>query len=309
MHQVSVVMAVRNDANSVSASIRSVLNQTDVDLEFIIVGDGSDFATQTVLRDWAEQDHRVILIEQPHSGLTQALRIGCERATSPYIARQDAGGDVSLPGRLHKQTLQLDANPHAAVASCGTRFVTTDRIPLFDILHTNNDVARSTANRHVTGFKGPSCHPSTMFRNDMYNRVGGYRAAFYFAQDVDLWLRLLEVGEYAAVPELLYESVIDPSSVSGMYREEQKKLAALATKSATLRVSGRSDSEILRSAVEITPAAGAENNRRRVAAAHYFVGCCLRERNHPDARRYFRRAIAAQPWHAPAWWRLLSPWL
>ncbi|MDH3376910.1 MAG: glycosyltransferase [Gammaproteobacteria bacterium] len=305
MHQVSVVMSVHNDAYSVSASVRSVLNQSDVDLEFIVVADGSDNETRTVLRDWANQDSRLILIEQPHRGLTQALRIGCERATSPYIARQDAGGDVSINGRLHKQTLQLDANSRVAMVSCGTRCVTIDRIPLFDILHTRDDVARSATNRHVTGFKGPSSHPSTMFRKRMYNQVGGYRSEFYFAQDVDLWLRLLEIGEYSVVPELLYESVIDPSSVSGLYREEQQMLAVLAIKSAASRASGHSDSEILSTAAEIRPVSETKKNRRRVAAAHYFVGCCLRERDHPDARRYFRQAIAAQPWHARSWLRLL----
>src|SRR5690349_20597011 len=96
---VSVVMGVYNAASDVEPSVRSVLEQRDVDLEFIIVDDGSTDSTAATLERLASADRRVRVLHQANQGLTRALIRGCAAARGTYIARQD-NGDLSLPGRL-----------------------------------------------------------------------------------------------------------------------------------------------------------------------------------------------------------------
>src|SRR5262245_12696845 len=96
---VSVVMSVYNGASSLSVTMNSVLSQAGVDLEFVIVNDGSTDGTGEILDDYALSDSRVRVIHQKNTGLTGALILGCAAATGEFIARQDVG-DTSLPGRL-----------------------------------------------------------------------------------------------------------------------------------------------------------------------------------------------------------------
>ena len=54
-----------------------------------------------------------------------------------------------------------------------------------------------------TEVHGPSSHTSVMFRREAYEKVGGYRAEFDVAQDLDLWMRLVRSGRCWATPEVL----------------------------------------------------------------------------------------------------------
>ena len=62
-----------------------------VELEFIVVNDGSTDKTGEILDDYARRDHRVRVIHQENTGLTRALIRGCDAARGEFIARQDAG--------------------------------------------------------------------------------------------------------------------------------------------------------------------------------------------------------------------------
>ena len=94
--EVSVVMSVYNGASNLAATMDSILSQEGVELEFIVVNDGSTDETGEILDDYARRDDRVRVIHQENTGLTRALIRGCAAATGEFIARQDAG-DVSLP--------------------------------------------------------------------------------------------------------------------------------------------------------------------------------------------------------------------
>src|SRR5690242_4437672 len=74
---ISVVMAVYNSAQTAPESIESILQQTFVDFEFIIVDDGSTDATGEILRDYAALDNRIRLYTQEKSGLIASLNRHC----------------------------------------------------------------------------------------------------------------------------------------------------------------------------------------------------------------------------------------
>ena len=102
--EVSVVMSVYNGATGLSRSVDSILSQEGVNLELIVVNDGSTDQSIDILQEYASSDERVRVISQQNQGLTKALVVGCAAAHAEYIARQDAG-DISLPGRLIKQLM------------------------------------------------------------------------------------------------------------------------------------------------------------------------------------------------------------
>jgi hypothetical protein len=177
---------------------------------------------------------------------------------------------------------------------------------LFDVRQDEGELNPALRTLDPTELTGPAHHGSVVFRRAAYEKVGGYRAEFYFAQDLDLWVRLAEVGDHTVVPKLLYRAAMGPDSLSGRYRREQLALTRLIAESARLRRAGLGDEAILQQAAAIRPTSA---SRRRWAArsrAMYFIGACLRKRCDPAAVEYFKQAIRENPVHLRAWWRLLS---
>jgi len=301
---ISVVMGVYNGDARLPETIDSILSQQGVSLEFIIVNDGSSDRTPEILEEYAQRDARVKLIQQENQGLTKALINGCAAATGQYIARQDAG-DISLPGRLSMQLQSLSSDSHASFISCGTRFVGPEREPLYEVVPDGADLTEPLLSLDMHKIKGPSMHGCTMFPREKYEQVGGYRAAFFFAQDVDLWIRLAEKGRHIGIQDVLYQAAITVGAISSRYRREQVETARVILESARRRRNGFSDHDLLQEARTIRPNANGKLGRLERANALYFVGACLRESHSPKALYYFRLALRTYPLHLRAAVRLL----
>jgi hypothetical protein len=137
-----------------------------------------------------------------------------------------------------------------------------------------------------------------MMRRSTYEQAGGYRAAFYYAQDIDLWSRMVELGPHRVVPEVLYEATLSPDSISGSRRQEQQQFHALIVGATEARRSGDSEQPWLAEAEALSERCRhAPRNPRREAAGAYFIGACLLD-EHPDlARSYLLQAVKLNPWH------------
>ena len=86
-------------------------------------------------------------------------------------------------------------------------------------------------------------------RATTYELVGGYRSSFYFAQDLDLWVRLAERGRHLAIQETLYEASLTLGSISTRYRKHQvDRPLVFILESARVRRDGKDDAEVLASA-------------------------------------------------------------
>ena len=301
---ISVVMSVYNAAAQLRESMDSILSQEGVRLELIVVNDGSTNGSPTILEEYANRDSRVKILHQENEGLTRALIRGCAAAKGKYIARQDAG-DISLPGRLIKQVNHLAETPNAAFVSCATRFVGPAGEYLFEVKREPREADDRLMTLDLDRIQGPSSHPSTVFSRVLYELVGGYRTAFYFAQDLDLWIRLGEVGRHIVMPEVLYQASFTLGSISGLYRKEQIETARLILECARLRREGKSEEPGLQKARRIRRPAKRRHNRLGRARALYFIGVCLKKRKDPLAQDYFKQALLAFPFHVKSAARLL----
>ena len=96
---VSVVLAVYNGDAYLDRSIRSVLDQSHKDFEFIILNDGSTDRSLEIIEGFSKQDPRIVVLNQENRGLTASLNRMIHMARGRLIVRQDAD-DISLPSRL-----------------------------------------------------------------------------------------------------------------------------------------------------------------------------------------------------------------
>jgi glycosyltransferase involved in cell wall biosynthesis len=301
MTAISVVMGVYNAAATLAATLDSILDQAEGDFECIVVDDGSTDATPAILAEYAGRDPRIRVIRQANAGLTRALIAGCAAARGTYIARHDAG-DLSDPRRFALQKRALDEDPAVVFVSSATQYTGPELEPLYV------SRAGSSESISIVDFSdprivvdGPTHHGSVMFRRDSYERSGGYRAAFFYGQDWDLWYRLAEIGRFRAIDDVLYTARIMPESISGAARLQQEQLADLSRAALEARHRGQSETAILERAAAIGRAPRRGLGRR--GKGLYFIGEALRRNGDRRARAYLRRSIVAWPFSVRAWVR------
>jgi glycosyltransferase involved in cell wall biosynthesis len=191
---VSVLLPVRNAAATIARAVASVQAQTLRDWELVVVDDGSTDGTRDWLRRAAVTDARIRLVEQPARGLVPALNAGLAAARGRFIARMDAD-DECHPERLAAQAEWLETNPPTGLVAClaafgGDRAANAGYALHVDWLNSLVTPREIALNRFV---ESPLAHPSVMFRREVVERHGGYRAG-NFPEDYELWLRWLDAG-------------------------------------------------------------------------------------------------------------------
>lgn len=286
---ISVVIGVYNAECYLRASLDSILSQEGVTFEVIVVDDGSTDTTAAILREYAQRDGRLRVITQPNAGLTSALIAGCSAAQGRYIARQDAD-DLSMPGRLLAQQRMLEADDALAFVSCWSEVMGPEDEPL--LLYRRPAGADAATRQLMFDRIGPPGHGSVMMRRDAYERVGGYREKFYFAQDSDLWLRLGQIGKLDYAQRVLYRYRLAADSISGRLHARKLPYACLIDELHAARLRGEDDSGLL--AATVLPALGSGGDvevKPSSGMTQYFIGRCLMARRDPRARKYLWSAL------------------
>lgn len=305
---ISVVISVYNDEKHLQRSISSLLEQTFVDFEIVIINDGSIDSSRSILDDYSRRDNRLRVVHRENRGLTQSLIEGCELARGGFIARQD-GDDLSSPTRLRKQLDLLQSNSNLGFVSCFTDYI-DDQDQLVDHIEREIDSDKATQ-ALLHDRQGPPAHGSVMFRRDLYEKVGGYRSCFYYGQDSDLWLRMGAFAKLAYCPETLYKARISPQGISSRTSDLQSQFGELGQASHAARMRGEEDSKYISAAEELTSLIRSKKlhlkqDPKLQAAAHYRIGTRLWRLRNKAARTHFSEAIRLDPWNWKARARLLS---
>ena len=178
------------------AALPAALGQRDVELEIIVVDDGSADETPQRLAEIADPRLRV-LRSASAEGVARARNRGIAAAQAPWVAFLD-DDDLWSPLKLRAQ---LDALAAAAAdyAYAAALFVDRAGTPLrLDPAPEPETVARALRGSDVVG--GPS---TVMVRTELARELGGFEPSLSVLADWDLWLRVAEVGRPAACREVL----------------------------------------------------------------------------------------------------------
>jgi glycosyltransferase involved in cell wall biosynthesis len=219
MPEISVLLPVFNARRYLAAAVQSILNQTFSEFELIAVDDGSTDGSLEVLRAFARRDSRVRVISRANTGIVGALNDAVDAAHAPILASMDAD-DLAFPERLARQRAHLNQAPD--VVLLGSAVVVIDpagrrvrRMPR-PLEHDRITAAL------LRGDGGALIHPAVLLRADACRRVGAYRLAAQFTEDLDLFLRLAEVGRAANLAEPLLYYRMHPTSVNFTRRQNKR---------------------------------------------------------------------------------------
>jgi len=234
---VSVVMSVHNGARFLDKAIHSIRDQTYRNFEFIIIDDGSADATPEILARHAADDSRISVLSQQNRGLMESLHRAFAAATGKYIARMDAD-DVAKPYRLEMQLEFLTSNPDIALVGGAIEIIDSESKVLATIRPPSHP---EDLRRELQEFGNAIAHPTVMFRRRALDEVGGFRRAYQYAEDYDLWLRMVENFDLANLPEVLLGYRRHEAAISQRHIKQQALSALCARTTAKLRLRGHPD--------------------------------------------------------------------
>jgi glycosyltransferase involved in cell wall biosynthesis len=286
-------MTVYNTETYLVRSVESILAQTFDDFEFIIINDGSTDSSISILQEFQNQDRRIKLFSRDNKGLAFSLNEGLGYARGRYIARMDAD-DIALPERLEKQTEFLENR--ADSVAVGSRVMLIDSQGLSLRPFAERTTHEEIDSEHLAGRGGAVVHPAVTIRRDAMQKVGGYREGMEPAEDLDLFLRLAEIGKIANLPDILLQYRMQPKSVGHTRRLEQKHKAELAVKEAHAR-RGLSFSNQLK----FGPDRQASESEMHQKWAWWALGAG----NLKSARKHALLAVRKQP-YAKQNWKVLA---
>ena len=176
---VTVIMSVHNGADTVKQAIESVLAQTMEEFIFHITLDACTDSTEEIVNSFDDQRIKVVSNEV-NLGLTVSLINAVDTVTTPFWARIDAD-DCWSSEKLSAQANFM--NQHSDI------FVYGESHSLKSDRHTLTSPADLSLKNNII-------HSSVLVRTD---RTMNYDPSFRFAQDYELWLRILRAGKNISI--------------------------------------------------------------------------------------------------------------
>jgi glycosyltransferase involved in cell wall biosynthesis len=211
--RVSVIVPAYNAAVYLPHAIDSVLAQTFVDWEIVVVDDGSTDHTQSVVESYRPAlAAKLQYIHQSNHGLPAARNTGIKAARGEFIALLDAD-DVWLPQRLERGVQVLDSDPeiglvHARVARIDTKGMVIGQLKV-DPKYMSGRIAHDIYIRraHIV------C-PTVMFRRRCLDKGGWFDESMRATEDRDLWFRIALHFKIEYIDEILAYYRLSPSSMT-----------------------------------------------------------------------------------------------
>ena len=190
---VTVLLPVRDAAQTLPACLRSVARQVEARLRCLVIDDGSTDESAEIAAAFAAADRRFELVRRPARGLVETLQLGLTRCDTELVARMDAD-DLMHRRRLRRQVDLMRRAPEVDAAGCHVRLFPRSSLGpgmrayerWLGSITTPDDIARD---RYV---ECPIAHPTLIARTNVLAEVG-YRDQGW-PEDYDLVLRLLARG-------------------------------------------------------------------------------------------------------------------
>lgn len=211
---VSVLMTTYNSEKYVYETIKSVINQTYKNWEFIIIDDASTDGTYEIITSVSFTDDRIKIFRlEKNQGQAYALNFGLEKCSYDLIARID-NDDLMAQDRIEKQVSYMNRYPEVAIVGTYVNYINSKSRFLSrgktDFISTE-EISEKIKNNELVGFN----HPTVMMRKKIISKHGGYREEYWPADDIDLWNRILENGyRIEIIPEYLTDYRIHSDSVT-----------------------------------------------------------------------------------------------
>lgn len=192
--EISIVTCSYQQGKFLDATMRSVLDQRYVNVEYIVIDGGSSDGSVEIIKQHADQ--LAYWVSERDNGQTDALIKGFKHSTA-QIQGWLCSDDLLLPGALKTVALFFENHPEVDA-------VYGDSLWIDSAGHYLRPKKEIGFNRFTFLFDhNYISQPSMFWRKSLYDKVNGLDASFNLAMDADLWERFSRHTKIAHIPQYL----------------------------------------------------------------------------------------------------------
>lgn len=212
---VSVLIPVYNCSKYIESALKSVLSQTFQNIEIIVVDDGSEDETASLVKKY----NRVRYVYQSHGGISAARNRALHEASFELIDFLDAD-DLMHPKKLEKQVAYLEENSKCDLVFC--RYQNFLDLRQTEITPRHQQIME-IENIHLIG---------ALIRNRLFQQYGYFNTRLNYGEDTE-WLEGVSMSGVQIshiIDEVLYFRRIHANNLSIMHHslDEKEKLSVRA---------------------------------------------------------------------------------
>ena len=211
--RVAVIVPAYGVAHLVGEALASLQAQTLTDWECVVIDDGAPDDVAAAVAPFLT-DPRIRFMASANHGVSAARNVAIAATTAPLIALLD-GDDRLRPGYLAAMAPVLENDLSVRLATCNA--LVFGAVPRERLCFTRYQGSGDGVHGSLTDVldRSFSVYIGTTFRRADFAAVGGFNESMTHSEDLDLWVRLLELGGNAHyVDQVLGEYRVRPHSAS-----------------------------------------------------------------------------------------------
>ena len=202
MPAISVVIPLYNKSEYVLKAIHSVLAQSFLPTEIIVINDGSTDNSLEVIEQI--NDDRIIILNQRNEGVSVARNVATRRAVSEYVAFLDA--DDWWDKHFLESMMQLIVRFPNADLYGSNYYIVKNQVATPAKVGVADDFEEGYINYfevYSNTFWVPINCSFAIVRKEVFLSIGGFKPNLKFGEDLDLWIRMALKSQVAYVNKRL----------------------------------------------------------------------------------------------------------
>ena len=207
----SIIIPVYNKEKFVAKTLKSVLSQTYIDYEIIVVNDGSTDESETQIIQ--QKDSRIQYYFKKNEGVAIARNFGIEKATAEFICFLDAD-DYWYPNFLETMHEFISKLPEQTVFASAIEIETNKKT--FSAKYSIN----KTADFEIVNFFQASQKEcvlwtsSVCIHKSVFEKIGTFDTKIKYGEDTELWIRIGLEFPIVFIWKMVAKYVYDSKSIS-----------------------------------------------------------------------------------------------
>lgn len=191
MTLVSIVTPSFNQVSYLEQTIRSVLDQDYVDIEYLVIDGGSTDGSADIIKKYAPR--LAYWVSEKDSGQAEAINKGMARAKGDIVAWLNSD-DYYLPGTIAAAVKAFDENPDIVLVYADMNAV-DEHGQTFNTLRYRQLTLEDLLCFQIIG------QPAVFMRRAAFEKAGGLDLSYHFLLDHHLWLRVACLGKILHLPQ------------------------------------------------------------------------------------------------------------
>lgn len=269
---VTIITPTYNRADYLPETIESVLTQNYINLEYIVLDDGSKDETKLVFEKYAG---KIICDSHPNMGEVATVNKGFKLAHGDIIGVVNSD-DPLLPNAVQSMVEFMQSHPTVGVVYPDWDYI--------DAAGKKIDHIQTYEYSYINMLRWHHCMPGpgTFFRKEIVEKLEGRDPQFRYVSDFDFWLRAGLITDFSRLPRTLATFRMHSNSASSSQTNER-----MAQEHITLVNKIYGLSNLTHDALKFKSEA--------YSSAYYVAGCVCQSCNFLVRRRYYFQAIRFAP--------------